>query len=390
MDDATTQITAPAHPGTNQSGMRAQNERLVLTLLRRQGAMPKAEIARATGLSAQTVSVIMRALEADGLLLKGERQRGRVGQPSVPMALNPDGVFFLGLKVGRRSIEMILTDFLGAIRARRKQVHRYPDFEDVLNFATRSAKELRDGIDPTRMGGIGIALPNHLWSWATRLGVDPSAMEAWAHRDLAQELAEATGLAIYRQNDATSACSAELVFGQETLPAHFLHLFVAFFIGGGLVFNRALFSGGSGNAAGMGTLLVPDRAGQMRPLIDHASLVQLEARMRDRGLDEMALWESPANWAIPADVLEPWLEETAFALAGAIHASQAILDLDAVLIDGWMPAALRESLVTRVAQEFGRIDQTGISPPDIRQGSIGPDARAFGAASLPLSDRWLS
>ena len=51
--------------GSNQSGMRAYNERLVLSLIRRSGPTSKAEIARLTGLSAQTVSVIMRALEAD-------------------------------------------------------------------------------------------------------------------------------------------------------------------------------------------------------------------------------------------------------------------------------------------------------------------------------------
>ncbi len=65
--------------GSNQSGMRAYNERLVLSLIRRSGPTSKAEIARLTGLSAQTVSVIMRALEADGLLKKGARVRGRVG-----------------------------------------------------------------------------------------------------------------------------------------------------------------------------------------------------------------------------------------------------------------------------------------------------------------------
>jgi predicted ArsR family transcriptional regulator len=54
--------------GTNQSGLRDHNERLVLTLVRQHGPLAKAQIARITGLSAQTVSVIMRALEADGLL----------------------------------------------------------------------------------------------------------------------------------------------------------------------------------------------------------------------------------------------------------------------------------------------------------------------------------
>lgn len=41
--------------GTNQSGMRAQNERLVLSLVRQHGGLAKSDIARITGLSAQTV-----------------------------------------------------------------------------------------------------------------------------------------------------------------------------------------------------------------------------------------------------------------------------------------------------------------------------------------------
>ena len=71
--------------GSNQVRVRAYNERLVLSLVRMHGEMSKADITRASGLSAQTVSVIMRSLEKDGLLLRGEPIRGRVGQPSVPM-----------------------------------------------------------------------------------------------------------------------------------------------------------------------------------------------------------------------------------------------------------------------------------------------------------------
>ena len=76
--------------GANQSGMRDHNERLVLSLILRHVALPSAEIARRSNLSAQTVSIIIRALERDGLLLRGEPQRGKVGKPSIPMTLDPD------------------------------------------------------------------------------------------------------------------------------------------------------------------------------------------------------------------------------------------------------------------------------------------------------------
>ncbi|MCH3765092.1 winged helix-turn-helix domain-containing protein, partial [Campylobacter coli] len=62
----------PLHQGTNQSGMRDHNERVVLSLLRQHGSLAKTAIARMTGLSAQTISIIMRMLEADELLSREE------------------------------------------------------------------------------------------------------------------------------------------------------------------------------------------------------------------------------------------------------------------------------------------------------------------------------
>ncbi|MES2541027.1 MAG: helix-turn-helix domain-containing protein, partial [Pseudomonadota bacterium] len=128
--------------GTNQSGMRDHNERLVLSLVRRHGALAKSDIARMTGLSAQTVSVIMRGLEQDGLLERGQPVRGKVGQPSVPMSLAAEGAFFLGLKVGRRSADLVLTDFRGRLRAARRKVYRYPTPDTVVGFVREAAPAL--------------------------------------------------------------------------------------------------------------------------------------------------------------------------------------------------------------------------------------------------------
>ena len=134
--------------GTNQTGLRERNERLVLSILRREGPLPKAEIARRTGLSAQTASVIMRALESDGLIAKGEKVRGRVGQPSVPMSLAPAGAYFFGLSVGRRSVELILTNFIGQEIAHRRESYAYPLPSDVLDFVKTASDEILQDLEP--------------------------------------------------------------------------------------------------------------------------------------------------------------------------------------------------------------------------------------------------
>jgi len=378
--------------GTNQSGMRARNERLVLTLLRRSAGLASAEIARRSGLSAQTVSRIIRTLEDDGLIGRGAPRRGRVGQPSVPLSLNPTGAFFFGLKVGRRSVEMVLTDFLGRIVDREKRIHPFPDVDRVRAFTLASHDAIRDRLAPDlrpRIAGMGIAMPFHLWNWAPQIGVEPARMADWESRDLRAELAARIDLPIFLQNDATAACSAELVFGAGPLPRNFLSFYVAFFIGGGLVLRGALFGGSSGNAAGLGPLFVPDRDDKMRPLIELASLATLERRLQAMGVDPTPIWDDPERWEIPEDVLADWTDRTGAALGHAVRAGQTLLDLDAVLLDGWLPRRVRGALVDRVETTLDALDLSGIRRPEIRCGTMGTDARPLGAASLPLSARFM-
>ncbi|OYU74283.1 MAG: serine/threonine protein kinase, partial [Burkholderiales bacterium PBB5] len=109
--------TARLQPrGSSQGGLRQYNARVVLQAIRLHGALAGAEIARLTQLTAQTVSMITKRLLDDGLLVKGTPVRGKVGQPSVPLSLNPDGALAIGIKVGRRSVDVLLVDFTGAVR----------------------------------------------------------------------------------------------------------------------------------------------------------------------------------------------------------------------------------------------------------------------------------
>ncbi|MFN3607325.1 MAG: MarR family transcriptional regulator, partial [Cypionkella sp.] len=163
--------------GSNQSGMRDHNERLVLSMVRQQGGLSKSDIARITGLSAQTVSVIMRGLERDGLLERGAPIRGRVGQPSVPMYLAADGAYFFGLKIGRRSVDLTLVDFAGQVRASLRQLYRYPTPDGVVAFVRSAMPQMAQSLPAglrARISGLGIAMPFQLWSWVQFIGAPQS------------------------------------------------------------------------------------------------------------------------------------------------------------------------------------------------------------------------
>ncbi len=378
--------------GSNLTGVRDHNERLVLTLVRQHGSLPKAEIARLSGLSAQTASVIVRALEADGLLLKGEPVRGKVGQPSVPMTLAPDGAYFFGLKIGRRSAELVLTNFVGHVSARDRLIYTYPRAGEVLDFAAGAIARLTGELSTDKAGriaGLGIAMPTQIWEWARVIGLSEDAMASWRNTDVKAEMESITGYAVHLQNDASAACGAELVFGGGSRPSDFLYFYVGYFIGGGIVLRHSLFLGRTGNAGALGSMPVPTPDGRVVQLIELASLSGLEAGMQDRGRDVGSLWDAPEGWDVDDDLIAPWVERAAYGIAHAIGAAASVIDLDTVLIDGWLPAAIRGRLVDETKARLLRINLAGIRPPAVLEGSIGPDARALGAASLPLSERFL-
>jgi predicted NBD/HSP70 family sugar kinase/predicted DNA-binding transcriptional regulator len=377
--------------GANQTRVRAYNERLVLSLVRRHGSLSKAEIARRTGLSAQTVSVIMRALEKDGLLTRGSPQRGRVGQPSIPMSLNPDGVLSLGLKIGRRSADLILMDFTGRVRVELHEAYRYPTPDGVLAFAEAGAARIMAGMAPAervRIAGLGVALPFELWNWVEEMGAPVADMEAWRHADIAAMLSRRLPFPILLQNDATAACAAELAFGHGPRFSDFAYFFVGSFVGGGVVINHALYPGRTGNAGAFGSMPFPGGIFGQDQLIDHASVVLLEAMLLEAGRNPSSIWLTPERWDDFGDVADLWIARTGRALALAAATVCSVVDFEAVVIDGGFSASIRAAITAATRRELQGLNLQGIAPPVVEEGLVGSAARAIGAASLPLFSRY--
>lgn len=397
MQRTTTQVDSPpvAQPhgrGTNQTGVRLYNERLILSLIRRHGRLSKADIARLTGLSLQTTTVTINRLETEGLLVPGERQRGRIGQPAVPYSLNPEGAFGLGMVIGRRACEVVLTDFLAGVLGRERISFPYPLPGAILDFARRAVPRLLDPLSPAaraRLSGTGVAMPFELWNWERELETPANALAGWRDMDVAAELAAICPGPVRVLNDATAACAAELTFGGGSAYRDFAYFFVATFIGGGIVLNGSLLPGRSGNAGALGSMPVMARrpgGAELQQLIRSASLYGLEQQLGEIGLEGAQIWTQPDDWSRFAGPLDAWIEEAAEGLAQAAAACLAVVDFEAIVIDGAFPAQVRERLVDATRRAFACLDRQGLPEAEIVEGSIGRDARAIGAAALPLLD----
>lgn len=348
------------------------NEKLILSLLRRRGPIPRAVLAQAAGISAQAVTSLSKRLIAKELIQEGDAVRGKVGQPSTPLRLVPDGGYFLGLKIGRTLIELALVDFEGNIKIHRQELLSFLEPNRVLSFALNGISSLRGSLPASGQGricGLGIAAPFRLWDWGKEL-------EVWRGFDLQAELSQQLDLPTFYENDASTACGAELMFGRPDLPSDYLYIYIAHYPGGGIVLDGKLRLGPKRNAAALASVQVP--GGEQ--LLNYAGVAQLERKLGFR------LPADDSGWAnVPEAALEEWAAQAGQALAFVSMAAASIADLSTIVIDGAVPELARQQLIESTQKSLTTLPGEGVDRPEILSGSLGRNARILGAAALPLT-----
>lgn len=380
--------------GSNHTGMRQFNERIVLQAIRHHGAIPKADLARLTQLSTQTVAIIVGRLESEGLLIKQDRVRGKIGQPSVPLSLNPEGAFSVGIQVGRRNLELLVADFCGQTVQRHEVLYDYPDPDRLFPSIAEGLTQLQHNMGALwpRTVGVGLTAPLSLHKWADLMGGDAAlALARWEGVDLQAEVQKLTGLPVVFAKDTHAACVAELLQGHGRQVRSFLYVFVGTFIGGALVLDGHLVGGERGNAGAIGSLptgVATPRSGLPPQLLQVASGWQLEQALIAAGHDPLLIHQAAIMDAACAPQTGPWLASASQSLAMTVASAAALLDLDAVVVDGSLGAPLMAALMQGTQQALANYRFDGMHQPALLTGMVGPHARALGGALLPLHSQF--
>jgi predicted NBD/HSP70 family sugar kinase len=352
--------------------------------VRKAGALSKIELSQRTGLSKQTLTDVIGRLEDGGLLVRQAAIRGRVGQPQVPFALNPEGAYSLGLKIGRKSYELTLIDFTGRRLAWQRQPIAYPTPDAMLAFAHEALAALRTGEHAQALArclGLGVTMPNELWRWADQLHAPTQHLEAWRQFDVAAALTEAFALPVDIWNDVAGSCNAELTFGDSAKPGDFLYIYIGTFIGGGLVLNGRIFRGPHHNAGALGAMLA---SGTGKQLLAVASLIALVDDLIGSGIDPAPIWRPDDDWQAISAFVQYWIRQIAPHLAEAIVNAVAITNVSGVVIDGSFPPWVRAAILEAVQTAIGTLPDIGLTPFTVTGGTLGYGAQVLGAASLPL------
>jgi predicted NBD/HSP70 family sugar kinase len=385
--------------GSNQGRLRAHNERVVLHTLRVKGPMARAELARQSGLTPQTIGLIVKRLEDEELICQHKPVRGRVGQPSIPIGLNPDGALAIGIKLGRRSTDILLVDFSARVLDRCTIEYPYPQVDKLPQaiHARLAQMQLTLGARSGRVAGVGLAAPFMLGGWHRMLGLSAHDADHWNRIDLQAAIQAGSPWPVSFAKDTTAACIAELSFGAGQSIKNFLYLFIDTFVGGALVLNGQMHSGIHGNAGAVASLpratlsntkISNPLDASPGQLLQQASLWDLEQLFSKQGLDMTAAYDERAL-AQPFSVLtSQWIESAADALAHCVISGVAITDVDHVVIDGSLAAPALAKLLVATEKALGQYSWEGLWRPALLKGQVGSDARALGGALLPLHEQF--
>ena len=380
--------------GSNSVQVRHYNERVVLDAIRRKGQASKAEVARHAHLTPPAVAGIVDALVKAGYVEQRGKRFGQKGQPSVMFGLAEDGAYSIGIHIGRKTLDAVLIDFTGKIRSAESHDYDFPQPHIIKRIGGSFISKMRNmlGNNASRLMGIGISAPYFLGGWEQELGVAPDISAKWREVDLTHFFAEAEGLELVVENDASAAAAAELIFGAGTRYRDFVYLSINTMIGGGLILDGVLQTGPNGNSAAYGPLpvspsllnsVVKPKSG-VELLLRRASIYILINHLQKHGIDIKRVRELEPISAEAKPYLAEWLEDCADALAQAIVTTVSIIDLEAIVIDGLLPRAILQEAVARIQSRFAEIVPKGVVVPEIVCGTAGPQASAIGAGILPI------
>jgi predicted NBD/HSP70 family sugar kinase len=374
--------------GANPSGhARSFNRRLVLEAVRLEGPISRASVARATGLSIQTISNIADELMQAGLLHEVALPREGRGAPAAGLSLSPEGGFTFGISLDHRRLVIVLVDLSG--RPRRQQAMDIEGLapDEVLRHVKRRALAMarQEGAHKDRLWGAGVVMPM-LFENGRPVAFGPTSMPQWQEVPIVERLSTALGIPVVAENDATAAAVGEQLHGAGRRLRDFFYIYVGAGVGGGMILSGHPYRGSAGRAGELGHIVVepggrPCACGNRGCLERYASLSAAQQALD--GKPEGSRPVDPMRIAAAVDRLGPWLDVAASHLATACITIDNLLNPQAIVIGGIVPAALLDRLVDRLQQRLERTQLTGHGIRIVKP-ELGLETPALGGAALPL------
>lgn len=238
--------------------MKNLNVEAVLKVIKNNGSLSRADIAKLTGLTPASVSNITKLLiESDYLIERGVGESSG-GRPPIILEINIKARYIVGVSIGVGSIEVVLTD-LGAEIVLKRSVFigkNNTREEFVFTYLVNLINEVIEisGVDKNKIVGIGIAMHGMVNPF---LGISQySPYYNWENVNIKSMLEEKLKYPVFVDNDVRAIAIGESLFGAAKRIDNFVEINISNGIGAGIIIDNKPYYGIDYSAGEIGHIVV--------------------------------------------------------------------------------------------------------------------------------------
>ena len=228
------------------------NRDIVLEIIRGHQPISRAELSRSSGLQPSTVSNIVEQLIEEKWIVEGaaaRRPRGR--RPTLLELNNQLCILVADVRPGHAILAVVdLNGRLLAHEDHRLAAGPQRSFEIIA----AAMLKLRDRFPNHTFEGVGVSVPGRVHPVTQQLILAPNLK--WSNFDLRTALAEALGLQIEIDNDATACLLSELWFGRMDGVRNAVLVSLSEGLGTAILANGHIVSGLNGLAGEFGHIAI--------------------------------------------------------------------------------------------------------------------------------------
>ena len=238
--------------------MRRLNGTLLLDLIRREGPVSRAELARLSGLAKPTVSSQMAALLRSGVVLEqgpGD-SNARGGKRPTMVSFNAACGRLIGVEIGATRVLIALADMNGVIEDRLSvDIPSQTQAQRVLSLVARGVRKITARGPRGKPTVVSVAAPGRV---DARLGVVLEAGNVfnWRNVPVCEFLENALEYPVLVENDVNLAALGEMHAGVAQGVENFVNIRLTTGIGAGVVLNGKLWQGSHWAAGEIGHMVL--------------------------------------------------------------------------------------------------------------------------------------
>lgn len=233
--------------------LREQNQKKILSLLRKYKQTSRKDLAKWMGVSKNTVSIIVDHYINGGIIREvGVKDLQKAGRPKILIELNADAYQAIGVVIHHDGIEYVVTNYYlevlksSFIEVEGKNITAV--CEQIISIVGSLLGEFSDVL------GIGIGVPGIVNSQAGI--VYESTNLQWKNVNILDKLKDSIQIPLVIQNNVKMASLCSSVYDEDIVASSFFYIRIGDGIGGAFIIDGSIWNGESFTSGEIGHISV--------------------------------------------------------------------------------------------------------------------------------------